>query len=348
MDRRDRQTRSSLPTSLIPHLYAAPRDSSTRTTLTSHLEDSDQDRSHISSFPPDPPGPSYFHPSSSLPSIADDRQLPPVLPANPIYRSSEPSSNLHRSSSTYSNQTLFFPPLRSRPAPTLPSLASLSADIFPRNLSWREGEAGPSSLVHPRQRDYGARQDRRGSSQLERVISQSLNTSFGYGSTREPRRQDAGYYPTFSSMSPSHQCVYIFHSYISNRTLMPDTNLKAASHNTPFPPPLPPLQYFSPIEPQLSFDRHDAYSYPQVGSLSISGSSPPDHLRQVSTPEREPSGSEPLSVDIGSNEGDDSHKDKKRRAHSMDNPKKSSRKTAVACNFCRGALLTPTIIRSRR
>ena len=341
MDRRDRQ--SSLPTSLIPHLYAAPRDSSTRTTLASHPEDSDQDRSHISSFPPVLPDPPHIHRSSSFPSITDDRRLPPVLPANPIYRSLAPSSNLHHSvSPTYSNQTLSFPSPRS-PTPTiLPSLASLSEDIFPRNSSWREGEAGPSSLIHPGQhRGYGSRQDRHG----PRVISHP-NTSFGHGSTsREPHRQDAGYYPT--------QCVYISYSYMyvySNRTLMPV--IKAAFHglaNTPFPP-LPPLQYLSPIEPQHSFDRRDVYSYPQVGSLSISGSSPPNYLRQVGTPEPEPSyGSEPLSIDVGSNEGDDGHNDKKRRAHSMDidhNPKKSSRKTAVACNFCRGALLT--ISRSRR
>ena len=346
MDRRDSQ--SSLPTSLIPHLYAAPRDTSTTTTLTSHPEDSDQERSHISSFPPVPSPSPYTHRSSSYPFFSDDRQLPPLLPANPIRPSLEPYSNLHRSvSPTYTNQTLL-PSMQSPPtSTTLPSLASLSADIFPRHSSWREGEAGPSSLIHPSQRDY----DRRGSSHPARVISHP-NTSFGYGSTSsELHRQDAGYYPTFSS--PSHQCVYIFYSWYmyvySNRTLMPV--IKAAFHgpaHTPFPP-LPPLQYLSSIESQLSSDRRDVYSYPQVGSLSISGSSPPNYLRRVSTPELEPSyGSEPLSVDIGRSEGDDGHRDKKRRAHSMDiddNPKKSSRKTAVACNFCRGAL---TISRSRR
>jgi hypothetical protein len=198
MDRRDRQ--SSLPSSLIPHLYAAPRDSSTRTTLTSHSEDNDQDGSNISSLPLLPPVPPYIRPSSSY---ADDRRLPPVLPANPSYRSLEPSSNSHRSvSPTYNNQSLFFPSSRSSTSLLLPSLASLSADIFPRSSSWREGEAGPSSFIHP---DYDSRR-RRGASQPERVIS--LPTTSGYGSTsRELHRQDTRYYPTFS-----HQLerVYIF------------------------------------------------------------------------------------------------------------------------------------------
>ena len=199
MDRRDRQ--SSLPSSLIPHLYAAPRDSSTRTTLTSH---SDQDGSYISSRPLLPPVQPYIQ-GSSHPSISDDRQLPPVLPANLSYRSLEPSSNPHRSvSPTYSNQSHFLPSSRSSPGSILlPSLASLSADIFPRNSSWREGEAGPSSLIHPGQRNYGFRH-RRGASQPARAIS-PLST-FGYGSTSREllHRQDTGYY--------SHQCVYIFRS----------------------------------------------------------------------------------------------------------------------------------------
>lgn len=195
MDRRDSQ--SSLPSSLIPHLYAAPRDSSTRTTLTSHSDDSDRDGSSLPSLPPIP---RYIRPRSSYPSFAYDRQLPPVHPAYPSYRSLEPSSNPHRSvSSSYSNQTLFFPSPQPSESPTsilLPSLASLSADIFSRNSSWREGEAGPSSLIHPGQREY----DSRNASQPARVISPP--NTFGYGSTSH--RRD---YPTFS-----HQGVYIFRS----------------------------------------------------------------------------------------------------------------------------------------
>jgi hypothetical protein len=198
MDRRDSQ--SSLPSSLIPHLYAAPRDSSTRTTLTSHSEDTDQDASSLTLLPPI----TAYIPSrrsSSYTSITDDRQLPPVLPANPSYRSLEPSSNPHRSvSPTYRSQTFFFPSSQSSSTSVLlPSLASLSAD-FPGNLPWREGEAGPSSLIHPGRRDYVSRR----ASQPARVNSPP--NAFGYGSTsREPNRRYTGYYPT----STSQQCVYI-------------------------------------------------------------------------------------------------------------------------------------------
>lgn len=195
MDRRDSQ--SSLPSSLIPHLYAAPRDSSTRTTLTSHSEDSDRDGPTLSLLPPITP---YIRRSSSF--TADDRQLPPVLPANPSHRSLEPSSNpRHSVSSTYSNQRIFFPSSQSSSTPVLlPSLASLSADIFPDNISWREGEAGPSSLIHPGQRDYYSRR----ASQPTRV--NTPQNTFDQGSTSgELQRRHTGYYPNFPQ-----QCVYIF------------------------------------------------------------------------------------------------------------------------------------------
>lgn len=95
--------------------------------------------------------------------------------------------------------------------------------------------------------------------------------------------------------------------------------------------PLPPLQHVGSNAPPLMLGRR--FSYPEIGSMSISDS---NYSRQVSTPEIEPSyGSEPV-------EGGDARKNKKqRRAHSLVNdiPKKTSRKTAVACNFCRGVHL---------
>ena len=153
----DRQ--SSLPASLIPHLYNAPRNSPpTSTTLSSHPEDT---------LPPSPTIPQY-----------PDRQLPPVIPRH----------------SHLTNQNPFFPSTN-----TLPPLASLSQDNFSRSSSWREGEAGPSSLIHS-----GFSQDQRDPTQPARVISR-------YGSTsREPYRHDPGYYPSFSS----NQRVYIFRSSV--------------------------------------------------------------------------------------------------------------------------------------
>ena len=198
MDERDRP--SSLPHSLIPYLCRGPQ-SSTRTTLTSHSEDSDQDGSNISPHPLLPPVQSFYnnHPSS-YPSIGDDRQLHPELPANPIHRSLNPSNPQRSVSPTYTNQTFYFSSPQSSSNPVrLPPFDSVSADILPGN-SWGEGEEGPSSEIHPSRRDYYSR--RQGARLSARVISHP--DAFGYVSP-EPHRQDAGYYHTFS-----HQCVYIF------------------------------------------------------------------------------------------------------------------------------------------
>ena len=134
---------------------------------------------------------------------------------------------------------------------------------------------------------------------------------------------------------PSHNkvCIFFAHS-VCTYLMMPV--IKTASHDTPISP-LPPFQHLRSIPAPLSVDRR--FSYPQVSSLSISES---NYSRRVSTPEHEPSyGSEPVSVSIGSNEEGDGRKNKKARAQSMDTdnvPKRVSRKTAVACNFCRGVL----------
>lgn len=189
MDRRP----SELPPSLIPHLYAAPRGSSTRTTLTSHSEDSDRDDSLL------PPIPPITRRSSS--PIADDRQLP-VPPVPPSHRSLESSSNpRHSVSSTYSNPPFIYPSSQSSSTSIfLPPFESFSAkNIFPGNSSWREGEAGPSSLIHPSQRDYNTRR----ASQPARVNSPP--NTFGY----ELHRRHTGYYPTGTF---SQQSVYIFRS----------------------------------------------------------------------------------------------------------------------------------------
>lgn len=78
-----------------------------------------------------------------------------------------------------------------------------------------------------------------------------------------------------------------------------------------------------------------------MGSLSISAPSP-SYARERSLDVIRRSDSR--SAEVGSNDGEGSQKGKKRRAESVetdDNAKKSrnSRKTAVACNFCRGELI---------
>ena len=155
---------SSLPISLIQHLYATPRDAS--------------------SLPLLPSVQPYIRPS-----IADDRQQPSV-PADPTL---QPSSSPHRSD----GPTLFSSQSSPNP-PRLPPIASLLS----RNISWGEGEAGPSSLIHSGDREYDSRY-RRDASQPARATPPP--NTFGYGSTsRELHRRDTEYY-TFSD-----QCVYIF------------------------------------------------------------------------------------------------------------------------------------------
>lgn len=111
----------------------------------------------------------------------------------------------------------------------------------------------------------------------------------------------------------------------------------------------PPRSFASLPGPSQLFDsnsekRFPSYerrvSYPAVGSLSISAPST-SCAREISpdVESRHRSGSR--SAEVGSNDGEGSQKGKKRRAESVetdDNTKKSRnpRKTAVACNFCRG------------
>ena len=117
-------------------------------------------------------------------------------------------------------------------------------------------------------------------------------------------------------------------------------NQQSYPHFQPLPPLIPPLD-----EPSFSFDRHDAYSsYPPMGSLSISAPS----SARVTSPEspdiHSTYRSDTRSLDFGSNDEETSHKGKRRRQQSLDtddNARKSRnpRKTAVACNFCRGTCI---------
>lgn len=111
-------------------------------------------------------------------------------------------------------------------------------------------------------------------------------------------------------------------------------------HFQPLPPLIPPLD-----ESSFSFDRHDAYSsYPPMGSLSISAPSSA-HVTSPESPDIHSTyRSDTRSLDFGSNDEESSHKGKRRRQQSLDtddNARKSRnpRKTAVACNFCRGTCI---------
>lgn len=242
----DRQ--SSLPSSLIPHLYSAPRNSSTRTTLNSP----DDLQRFI------PPSPYNFPP-------------PPPLPP---------------------------------PAP-------------PRS-SWREGEPGPSSLVHSR---YPTRLPSHYDSFGRRNTTLEHDSSFADLIRRD---QDRDSYFSFSNSQ--------------------STAYQSSHHFQPLPPLIPPLDEPSSSS-SFSFDRHDAYSsYPPMGSLSISAPSSAHFTSPESPDIHSTYRSDTRSLDFGSNDEESSHKGKRRRQQSLDtddNARKSRnpRKTAVACNFCRGRKL---------
>lgn len=151
MDNRDDDSlSSSLPSSLIPHLYTGPQDSSTRTTLSDefprnqtlppldprlappraasnfdHAEPPGGGRILAPSPAPmmDRPGAVITQPTIPLPS--SQRFGSPIY-SDPVFHASRPSQILRQAS--FSQSSL--------------------AEPF-HTMAWREGEAGPSSLPGP-------------------------------------------------------------------------------------------------------------------------------------------------------------------------------------------------------
>ena len=205
MERRKNDPRqSSLPSSLIPHLFTAPqqpRDSSTRTTLAPSIApsvaeeepfDSEQTYMHVvsPSFPMTPlvphsafesrPGSrTYFafesehhdrqlaSSSVNLAELSDQtfHRLEPSMPpvhgqrfASPIY--SDPVFHASRPTVPSRTPSYTFPPPATR------------ENVLQRT-SWREGEAGPSSLLPAIRTDQRTSRGRRGSSQPARLGPQT-------------------------------------------------------------------------------------------------------------------------------------------------------------------------------
>lgn len=217
MDRRENEHRqSSLPSSLIPHLYTgpqSPREISAGATLTT-----------ISTIPPlgleqeeiAPRDIPYIHPVSPTYPL-----LPPIVPSMPQVQSAEDSRRNAREYFRYrspepddahdsdasaarppdslvpmirhsvgsssiphgSNRQHFAGPIYSAPVfhpsrlqitPHVPSYTFPPPAPREPTLSrgpWREGEAGPSSLLHSGHHDHGVNhRGRRGTSQPARLI----------------------------------------------------------------------------------------------------------------------------------------------------------------------------------
>jgi hypothetical protein len=254
MDRHSRQ--SSLPSSLIPHLYSAPRNSSTRTTLT--------DDRHLAALPD----------LSMLPSqqrvFSDPRQ---------------PSYN--------------FPP---PPAPRGPV------------TSWREGEPGPS-------------RQSRGTNYPARVSARAFEQDSSFLMRRDVERD---LYYSYSQRMLSLDNISLMLISLLATPYPPSHTFQPPSLLTPCPDDL------SPSSSSFPFDRHD--TYPSMGSLSISAPSSSHRISPESSDVHSMYRSETRSLDFGSNDDESSQKGKRRRQQSLDtdDTSRKSRKTAVACNFCRG------------
>jgi len=149
------QRQSSLPSSLIPHLFSGPqqpRYSQTRTTLQT------EDLHSAHHTPPPHPPPSDHRrqfPPVELRSIdTRDRQLERRLPehaSTPLHRVLDPPS-LQYGRPIYSDPVFHSgpqTPMFSSRSHTysLPPLGTRHA--IPPLETWREGEAGPSSLLRP-------------------------------------------------------------------------------------------------------------------------------------------------------------------------------------------------------
>lgn len=230
MERRDKESRqSSLPSSLIPHLYSRPQHSDPLSTTAYQTilpllapvgkdeEAASTERTELppirssfalplvpSSFGPpglldDPRRPKYPNYETRLPAQHEQESnfrtaSPADHPASGIIRSmgslSLPS---HVPSQRYASPIYSDPLYRTtRPERTFHGhsypLASQETAV-PRS-SWREGEAGPSSLVHTIPHDIGGIRGRRGSSQPAQITRQSGTSNYRGGdvSDDEERR----------------------------------------------------------------------------------------------------------------------------------------------------------------
>ena len=206
MDRTDREHRhqphlqSSLPSSLIPHLYSGPqqpRYSQTRTTL--QKDDClphDRLRScRLSPLHPVSPSapPSFDQHRRQLPPLylttsdARDRHLDKSLPdpaSTPMHRALDttpPSSFPQRYSPIYSDPRTARPSMASNRgySSNLPLFTGHRAGSKSQT-NWRQGEAGPSSHLLPASHDESLSNHRLGSRKLLRV---DLRSSESYRRT---------------------------------------------------------------------------------------------------------------------------------------------------------------------
>lgn len=218
---------SSLPSSLIPHLYSGPqqpRYSQTRTTLrTEDLPPHDW---------PDRPTSTHHNPGPRL-SLSQHRRLFPSLESTsseirdkysekrlsehlstPLHRASDPPFSFPQRHSSPAFYTSSRPAMSHRNfGHTLPPLIA-QKDVPRLQMQWREGEAGPSSLLRPASQDDTLYRHRRGLSQPIRVDQRSFDGSMTgseqgteFDQSRHMFNRDS-YRSTSGSCLPSNIYIY--------------------------------------------------------------------------------------------------------------------------------------------
>lgn len=228
----DNERQSSLPSSLLPHLYTAPnqpRDSGTRTTIDS--DDDHSDTHHVSpvQFPYAPPR--LIYPQTVHPQPQPQQQRPFLLYDLDQQAAAGATYDAHQQQFMYTD-----PSLPSSTRPLMPVGRATTAYSYPppqppasyqqqssgtstvTRTGWNEGEPGPSSLLHFQQHsDSRATRHRRGESISPRVLPhidpfsrRTANYEHDPSSFGHVVRRDAERDPYFSSVTdpstiPQHQ-----------------------------------------------------------------------------------------------------------------------------------------------
>ncbi|THV00814.1 hypothetical protein K435DRAFT_963784 [Dendrothele bispora CBS 962.96] len=331
MDYRDQ--RSSLPTSLIPHLYSAPhpaRDSSTRTTLLAQDESDNQQQYDLDY---------HHHPEQPAISPFVLRPLPPVAPPEPPQsRDYDPNYPVTYDESMLRSQSTSTltqgPPIRSDPAYYASSARhSQSFEIPPpfpysiNSVNWREGEPGPSSQA------YVADQFRR--TNPSGYLPRREDTPHYYSDRHQPTVKLEHYadYSVYHQPNPHGLDTQLLQTsrFVSDFAYEQDTssNFQLGQQDPYIPPPLGGSRrhYEEPIPEEY------ATGYPTLRAPT------PSLFEDRGLRGGKRSRAESLRFE------DQQQREQKRikTSHEGEGRKRVTKKIAIACDFCRGERLIPTI-----
>ncbi|KAF5369336.1 hypothetical protein D9758_002739 [Tetrapyrgos nigripes] len=306
--------RSSLPSSLIPHLYPTPpsasaRDSSTRTTLD---DESDLQDSSASPFVP---------------------QLPPVHPSDPLKNNpynfpvsfEEP---MHRPQSATLPQG---PPIRSDPAYYVSSGRQSQDTPPPFSYSvWREGENSQAMTADQFRRASAPGYLSRGSpldDSLQVLPDRHIPRDISYPEVRPQPSIKLEHYPDYSQYHQLPDYPYV-----------QDSNFQLGHDPYILPPPPPPssrrfYDATTVAHPGGSAEYAAGNGYPTLRSFT-SPSFPED---RGSLPQGQKRPRAVVKSETEQGDQDDLYVDPDQEG--AEGSKKIIKKTLIACDFCRGRKL---------